>query len=48
MIDRARASMKFFVYGLLLGLAFAPHSGKETRSRVMGWFATSVRDVVKI
>jgi gas vesicle protein len=48
MINRARASMKFFVYGLLLGLAFAPSSGKETRSRVMGWFATSVRDVVKL
>jgi hypothetical protein len=48
MIDRARASMKFLVYGLLLGITFAPYSGKETRSRVMGWFASSVRDVVKI
>lgn len=48
MIDRARASMKFLVYGLLLGLVLAPYSGKETRSRVMGWFAASVRDVVKL
>ena len=47
MISRARASMKFFVYGLLIGLAFSPYSGKENRSRVMGWFAASVRDVVK-
>ena len=48
MIDKAQAKMKFFVSGMLLGLAFAPYSGKETRSRVMGWFATSVRDVVKL
>jgi hypothetical protein len=48
MIDKARASMKFLVYGLLVGLAFAPYSGKETRSRVTGWFAANVRDVVKL
>ena len=39
--------MKFLVYGLLLGIALAPYSGKETRSRIMGWFAASVRNVVK-
>ncbi len=48
MIDKAQAKMRFFVYGMLLGLAFAPYSGNETRSRVMGWCATSVRDVVKV
>ncbi|HET7055912.1 MAG TPA: hypothetical protein VFI12_05580 [Thermomicrobiales bacterium] len=47
MIDKAQAKMKFFVYGMLLGLAFAPYSGKENRSRVMGWFAGGIRDVVK-
>ncbi len=40
--------MRFLVYGMLIGLAFAPASGKETRSRVVGWFAASVRDVVKL
>ena len=48
MMSRARTSMKFFTYGLLVGLAFSPYSGKENRSRVMSWFAASVRDVVKI
>ena len=48
MIDKARSSMKFLVYGLLIGLAFSPYSGKENRSRVVGWFASSVRDVVKL
>jgi hypothetical protein len=47
-IDKARAKMKFLVYGLLIGLTFAPYSGKETRSRVTGWFAANVRDVVKL
>jgi len=40
--------MKFFTYGLAVGLAFAPYSGKENRSRVMSWFASSVRGVVKL
>lgn len=40
--------MKFLVYGMLIGIAFAPYSGKETRSRVTGWFASSVRDVIKV
>ena len=48
MMSRARLSMKFFTYGLLVGLAFSPNSGKENRSRVMSWFAANVRDVVKI
>jgi hypothetical protein len=48
MIDKARASMKFLVYGMLLGLAFAPYSGKETRSRVTGWFAANVRELVSL
>ncbi|HQY32168.1 MAG TPA: hypothetical protein PK691_12800 [Thermomicrobiales bacterium] len=47
MIGKARGKMKFLVYGMLVGIAFAPYSGRETRSRVAGWFATSVRDVIK-
>jgi len=37
MFSRARTAMKFFVYGLVLGLLFAPRSGEETRQRVLGW-----------
>jgi hypothetical protein len=47
MIGRTRGKMKFLVYGMLLGITFAPYSGKETRSRVTGWFATSIKDVIK-
>lgn len=34
MLTRARTAMKFFTYGLLLGILFAPGSGEETRSRI--------------
>jgi hypothetical protein len=37
MIARGRIAMKFFVYGLLLGLLFAPASGEETRRRLLNW-----------
>lgn len=34
MLSRARTAMKFFTYGLLIGVLFAPASGAETRERV--------------
>jgi hypothetical protein len=37
MFERARVALKFFVYGLLVGLLFAPASGAETRRRLLGW-----------
>ncbi len=46
MIGRARTALKFFVYGLLLGLFFAPRSGEETRARVLAWFSQTVKDTV--
>jgi hypothetical protein len=34
MLTRARTAMKFFTYGLVAGLLFAPNSGAETRERL--------------
>jgi gas vesicle protein len=46
MIGRTRTALKFFVYGLLVGLLFAPRSGEETRARVAAWAGQSVKDVM--
>ncbi len=46
MIGRARTALKFFVYGLLAGLMFAPRSGEETRSRVFVWVNQAIKDTV--
>ena len=47
MLGNARTAMKFFVYGLILGLIFAPRSGAETRKEVMGWVSDTVQETVK-
>jgi gas vesicle protein len=46
MIARTRTAMKFFTYGLLIGLLFAPRSGKETRSRILTWASESVKTLL--
>jgi gas vesicle protein len=46
MLGRARTALKFFVYGLLIGLFFAPRSGEETRAQVLSWANQTVKDVV--
>ncbi len=46
MIGRARTALKFFVYGLLAGLFFAPRSGEETRRRVLNWANDTVKDAL--
>ena len=46
MIGRARTAMKFFVYGLLAGLLFAPASGQETRGRVLAWAGNTVKEIL--
>ncbi len=46
MIGRARTGMKFSVYGLVLGLLFAPRSGEETRGRVLGWANQVIKDAL--
>ncbi|HUG15687.1 MAG TPA: YtxH domain-containing protein [Thermomicrobiales bacterium] len=34
MLTRARTAMKFFTWGLVAGLLFAPNSGADTRERL--------------
>lgn len=45
MIKNMRTAVKFFVYGLLVGLLFAPRSGEETRKELMNWVSSSVKGV---
>lgn len=46
MLRNAKTAVKFFVYGLVIGLLFAPRSGAETRTELMGWITGSVKDAV--
>ena len=43
MFGQARTAAKFFVYGLLVGLFFAPRSGAETRSEAVDWVMNAVK-----
>jgi gas vesicle protein len=44
MIARMRTAMKFFVYGLAIGILFAPRSGKESRSALLDWVNRTVKE----
>ncbi len=46
MIDRTRTALKYFTYGLLIGLLFAPRSGKETRARILAWAGDSMKAIL--
>ena len=46
MIGRARTALKFFVYGLLVGLLFAPRSGAETRARAISWLTQATKETI--
>jgi gas vesicle protein len=46
MIGRARTAAKFFVYGLIVGLLFAPRSGAETRAQIIDWASDAVKNVI--
>jgi len=47
MLGKSRTAMKFFVYGLVIGLLFAPRSGEETRSRLVSWIGETVSSTTK-
>ncbi len=45
MIRNARTAVKFFVYGLIAGLLFAPGSGEENRKKLIDWVSGSMNNV---
>ncbi len=46
MIGRARTALKFLVYGLVIGVLFAPRSGEETRSRLLSWVGETMKETM--
>ena len=44
MFGSARTAVKCFVYGLLIGIFFAPRSGAESRAEAIEWVKTTVKD----
>lgn len=46
MIRNARTAVKFFVYGIIIGLMFAPQSGAETRKQLLGWIGDTMQETV--
>jgi len=46
MIARTRTATKFLTYGLLIGILFAPRSGKETRGRLMSWAGDNLKGIL--
>jgi gas vesicle protein len=46
MVGRARTGVKFFVYGLVVGLLFAPRSGAETRTKILDWVNNTVKGTI--
>ena len=45
MIRNARTAVKFFVYGLIAGLLFAPGSGEENRKKLIDWVSGSMSNM---
>ena len=46
MVGRARTAMKFFVYGLAVGILFAPRSGAETRQEALDWIGRTAKELL--
>lgn len=36
-MQKLRTATKFFTYGLVIGVLFAPRSGRDTRTAAVGW-----------
>lgn len=46
MLRNARTAVKFFIYGVIAGLLFAPQSGAELRKQVMGMIGDALNDTM--
>ena len=47
MLRQTRTAIKWLVYGLIIGLLFAPAAGKETRNQILKWASDSAGDAMK-
>jgi gas vesicle protein len=45
---RIRTAMKFFAYGLAIGVLFAPRTGKESRAALVAWTNDTVKRTLGI
>ena len=45
MLRVTRTALKYFTYGVLVGLFFAPRSGDETRRVVLDWIGQRVGEL---
>ena len=46
MIGRTRVGFKYLVWGMMVGILFAPRSGKETRAKVWNKLGSAVGTVL--
>lgn len=46
MLRNARTAVKFFVYGVIVGLLFAPQSGAELRKQIFGALGEALNDTM--
>jgi gas vesicle protein len=46
MLRNARTAVKFFVYGVVVGLLFAPQSGAELRKQVFGMIGETINETM--
>ena len=46
MFRHFKTAFKFFVYGLVVGLLFAPRSGAESRKELVNWLTGRVKEVI--
>jgi gas vesicle protein len=46
MFRHTKTAFKFFVYGLAVGLLFAPRSGAESRKELVNWLTGTVKEAI--
>jgi gas vesicle protein len=46
MLRNARTAVKFFTYGIVVGLLFAPQSGEQTRKQLFGMLGSTLEETM--